>query len=1363
MSVCRSVGEFLENYFTNGEGFKQISFVDKGLYKILFEHAMENKNDKKYQCLLGDIHSTYISGYQDPKLSFEFYVKSANQEYPQAMHNVGLCYYNGKGVIKDYQRAIYWFNKASQLKFYDSLIYLGLCYFKGLGVEVNYDKAFSIFEEAASHNLKEAFYYLGICYRSGVGAPQNLRIAFDYTEKGALLGDVNSMFNVAYSYEHGEGIDRNYELAAEWYLKAANAGSAQAMYNLALFYDEGKGVEQNYSQALFYFAKASQKNFDKAMYRLAVYYENGIGVDKDYGVAFHFFNEGSKLGNKHCLNNLALYYLYGRSCEVDIEKAVHWFEEAAKKGNEQSMYNLASMYEMGTLVRKDDQLAADYYLQATIKGHSKSYYKLAKFFEEGIGVKQNYNEAIANYKKASDLGNGHAQYELGVMYQLGKGVEKDLAEASKWFELAASNNVALAYNNLVMNLDNELIEDDDEEEEIILMPNEPSTDIEVNINMDELVSNEDDNEEPIVSLELNDSDNDTDAGAQVEAESEDIIESNPEDYGFRNSVPLEQISSLVTDNAEYNKLLNEYKNLTSDLSKIIEDIVINQNDIKSIRTNATEENPLSDEDNQKLSSLQSNIDSLEQKRKDIEESITIIEKRFIELEEERIEKERWEAYKLEVAGYFDRLRKKLASNALPLEELNHEDLKLELEYLTKAKELSYPNLDSKISLIQHFINKSSSSLHLSRTNDVFICYCLADKEIQDRIHLMLESRNIGTAWEPSGLDEAIVDDEMLDVIENAKLIIPVISVSALKSDLVRRELVAIFDRLDNTVNPEKLIRPVFVHAEDETEDNNLELEISKFDDRSVFKRLSRLSANMDTSLDYEQIYLDCKHVIDGWMLQEYIEVVKKHFQGYNYSANTVNRSIDTINGFISSNLTFDENYIEKAVYDKKHNPIDATALLAEKRDILIYGSRGIGKSLYLMNMFRSILDQNVFFLSCREMIDDLECEREFNEIFKNNAFDIYFDKLKISQNVFDAYIDGLDKLIIFVDGLDEANAKNKEYLLSSIGQFISKNNKQSIKLIYSSPFASDADLIHKYTKSGVLSYSLDLFNDEDVLKIFDTVNSQYQRYVLSNVIVSDSISREYFISSINKARADIKYNPFLISNIIYSYFVTRRVNTRKIDIMSTIIDLLCDQIRNYSTVGYRYPDYTAPIVIEELLQTIAFENIKGNSRSNHLTSTIEKYYEKKGAKNPQKIASLVFTELKNQMVINKNGITNLSLRDYLVGCYLYNYLFSYDEATNSIILKTDTKLLKDTLNKHFENNDVWSAISVILLSKLDKEIRRISSNSNMDHTNKSYATFDGVLANTIKKKLFDKDALLRIKEMCDNNELNYSEFIKLYY
>jgi TPR repeat protein len=42
-----------------------------------------------------------------------WYKKAANQGYAEAQFNLGIAYTIGKGVLKDYKQAVYWYQKAA--------------------------------------------------------------------------------------------------------------------------------------------------------------------------------------------------------------------------------------------------------------------------------------------------------------------------------------------------------------------------------------------------------------------------------------------------------------------------------------------------------------------------------------------------------------------------------------------------------------------------------------------------------------------------------------------------------------------------------------------------------------------------------------------------------------------------------------------------------------------------------------------------------------------------------------------------------------------------------------------------------------------------------------------------------------------------------------------------------------------------------------------------------------------------------------------------------------------------------------------------------------------------------------------------
>jgi TPR repeat protein len=64
----------------------------------------------------------------------EWYEKAAAQGSDAAQNNLGLLYYNGKGVRKNYAQAAGWFEKAAAQGNVLARYNLGALYYNGYGV-----------------------------------------------------------------------------------------------------------------------------------------------------------------------------------------------------------------------------------------------------------------------------------------------------------------------------------------------------------------------------------------------------------------------------------------------------------------------------------------------------------------------------------------------------------------------------------------------------------------------------------------------------------------------------------------------------------------------------------------------------------------------------------------------------------------------------------------------------------------------------------------------------------------------------------------------------------------------------------------------------------------------------------------------------------------------------------------------------------------------------------------------------------------------------------------------------------------------------------------------------------------------------
>jgi hypothetical protein len=101
---------------------------------------------------------------------------------------LGIRYYLGKGVPKDYFEAVRWYRKAAEQGDAGGQQRLGLMYDQGYGVPQDYDQAVSWYRKAAEHEhetgqvesaevhslfIAEAQYDLGIKYYRGEGVSQD--------------------------------------------------------------------------------------------------------------------------------------------------------------------------------------------------------------------------------------------------------------------------------------------------------------------------------------------------------------------------------------------------------------------------------------------------------------------------------------------------------------------------------------------------------------------------------------------------------------------------------------------------------------------------------------------------------------------------------------------------------------------------------------------------------------------------------------------------------------------------------------------------------------------------------------------------------------------------------------------------------------------------------------------------------------------------------------------------------------------------------------------------------------------------------------------------------------------------------------
>lgn len=148
--VVKSVEEFYQK-LQEGYIFSNIE-LEESKKDDLYDYIQSQPDSVFKQFNLGNC---YYYGYgvsKDYEKAVYWYEKAANQGYATAQNNIGYCYETGNGVIQDYEKAVYWYEKAAIQDHASAQSHLAGCYYDGKGVPKNYEKAIYWYEKAANQD-----------------------------------------------------------------------------------------------------------------------------------------------------------------------------------------------------------------------------------------------------------------------------------------------------------------------------------------------------------------------------------------------------------------------------------------------------------------------------------------------------------------------------------------------------------------------------------------------------------------------------------------------------------------------------------------------------------------------------------------------------------------------------------------------------------------------------------------------------------------------------------------------------------------------------------------------------------------------------------------------------------------------------------------------------------------------------------------------------------------------------------------------------------------------------------------------------------------------------------------------------------
>jgi len=215
---------------------------------------------------------------KDIKKSIELYEKSANLGRPESLFNLGIIYRDGIGISKDLPKAFKMMLQSATMTppYVQSTEEVAFCYFHGKGVAQNYEKAFEWFSKGASLGLKACVNGLGFMYDMGLHVAENKYKAFELFSKAASMNHPLAIFNVGVCYEKGSGISKDEAKAFEHFQSSWKRSQERGHHEcqnvtlaLARCHEKGVGTKRDLLEAIKWY-RLSQ-NEEEVFKRLSSY------------------------------------------------------------------------------------------------------------------------------------------------------------------------------------------------------------------------------------------------------------------------------------------------------------------------------------------------------------------------------------------------------------------------------------------------------------------------------------------------------------------------------------------------------------------------------------------------------------------------------------------------------------------------------------------------------------------------------------------------------------------------------------------------------------------------------------------------------------------------------------------------------------------------------------------------------------------------------------------------------------------------------------------------------------------------------------------------------------------------------------
>lgn len=252
----------------------------------------------------------------------------------EAQFQLAECYRTGKEMEQDWELAYQWYKKSAEQDYTPAMHALSLCLIDGYGTEKNPQEGIKILTTCAERGYIKSIHSIIAVYMEGDGEiEKSLDIVKKWAKIGSEQGDVACMRAYGMLLLVPAYGTCQTEEGKMWLQKAAQAGDAVAQYELgAMYYLGNYGENKDYVAAKYWLSLAAEQNHSIATFILGIIYYKGLGVEQNMEKFVQLCLKSAQLGYGRAQICVALMYARGEVLPEVPEQAIYWAKKAADQG-----------------------------------------------------------------------------------------------------------------------------------------------------------------------------------------------------------------------------------------------------------------------------------------------------------------------------------------------------------------------------------------------------------------------------------------------------------------------------------------------------------------------------------------------------------------------------------------------------------------------------------------------------------------------------------------------------------------------------------------------------------------------------------------------------------------------------------------------------------------------------------------------------------------------------------------------------------------------------------------------------------------------------------------------------------------------